>query len=158
MSDRLRISGKTFILPAALSKQGWKFSIRPGGWIVAAGPKGERRRFMISESGGKLAFSIDGILYLADVQSGETSSASTGGSDADLTAQFPGKVRKLLVEAGTTVKAGEPLLLVEAMKMEFSVKAPSDGKITRWNVKEGQQLSPGDRFLEFEAKAAGKKP
>ena len=41
------------------------------------------------------------------------------------------------------------MLLLEAMKMEFSVKAPFKGTIERILVKEGQQLSPGDRFLDL---------
>ena len=47
-----------------------------------------------------------------------------GEEHADLVAQFPGKVRKVLVAEGAQVAEGEPLVLVEAMKMEFAVKAP----------------------------------
>ena len=78
-------------------------------------------------------------------------SSAGGGSDADLVAQFPGKVRKILVKADQAVAEGDPLVLVEAMKMEFAVKAPFAGKVTKLLVKEGQQLSPGDRLLDMEA-------
>jgi biotin carboxyl carrier protein len=67
-----------------------------------------------------------------------------------LVAQFPGKVRKIMVQPGQEVQEGDALVMVEAMKMEFGVKAPRAGKIKTILVREGQQLSPGDRFVELE--------
>jgi urea carboxylase len=41
----------------------------------------------------------------------------------------PGNIWKVLVEAGQHVKAGDPLAIVESMKMEFTVTAPEDGEV-----------------------------
>lgn len=148
-TERLKVSGKKIELPAAPS--GWKLTQRPGGWILAEGPAGERKRIAVVESRGRLAASLDGVLYQGEILRAERGGAgASGGSDADLVAQFPGKVRKILVSEGASVAEGEPLVLVEAMKMEFAIKAPFAGKVTRILVKEAQQLSPGDRFVEME--------
>jgi biotin carboxyl carrier protein len=151
--ESFRISGKKVALPAP-SAEGWSFETRPGGWVVAvkrnsAGAESERRRFFLHESKGKLGFSVDGSLFFGSVQTEARGGGSSGGSEADLQAQFPGKVRKILVASGAKVEEGTPLLLLEAMKMEFSVKAPYAGVVDRIHVKEGQQLSPGDRFLDL---------
>jgi biotin carboxyl carrier protein len=151
VKERLKISGKRVELPAANSE--WKLTARPGGWILAEGPGGERKRLMVSEVRGRLSVSVGGWLWSGEVARDQRAgSGASAGSDADLVAQFPGKVRKLLVAAGAVVSEGDPLVLVEAMKMEFAVKAPFAGTVMRMLVQEGQQLSPGDRFLDMKPK------
>jgi 3-methylcrotonyl-CoA carboxylase alpha subunit len=147
MSESFKSSGKKFEIKPG---QAWTFESRPGGWMIAKGPAGERVRFAATEFRGKLSFSIGGKLLIGEFSDGRQTSAGAG-ADSDLTAQFPGKVRKILVQSGSSVDAGAPLILVEAMKMEFTIKAPSAGKIKKVLVTEGQQLSPGDRFFDFEA-------
>ena len=111
----------------------------------------ERRRFMLQEGNGKLSAQLGGKLWHGDIVAVSAGgSASSGGLDSDLTAQFPGKIRKILVKAGDRVEEGASLLFVEAMKMEFSVKAPFSGRVSKVHVQEGQQVSPGDRFLDLE--------
>lgn len=150
-AETFRVSGKKLEMPAA--GEGWSFETRPGGWIVASRARVdgtiERKRVFLSEAKGKLSFSIDGRLYHGSIEAKARAGGASGGSEADLVAQFPGKVRKVLVAEGATVEEGVPMLLLEAMKMEFSVKAPFAGKIEKILVKEGQQLAPGDRFLDL---------
>ena len=146
-----RVSGKKVSLPAPSSE--WSFESRPGGWVIGSRKTAEgtteRKRFFLNEVKGKLSFSLDGFLFFGSVQAESRTGSGAAGSDQDLVAQFPGKVRKILVRAEDVVEEGRPLLLLEAMKMEFSVKAPYSGKITKILVTEGQQLAPGDRFLEM---------
>lgn len=69
-------------------------------------------------------------------------------------ADISGNIWKLLVEPGQEVKAGEPLLIVEAMKMEFAIHAPMDGwcrassarRVGRYR-RGGPALYRGDRSL-----------
>jgi biotin carboxyl carrier protein len=149
--ETFRISGKKLSVPAAAD--GWTFEKRPGGWVVATRPRSdgsiERKRLMVFESKGKLSFSVDGVLYHGAIEEKSRGGGASGGSEQDLIAQFPGKVRKILVAEGASVEEGTPLLLLEAMKMEFSVKAPFSGKIEKIRVIEGQQLVSGDRFLDL---------
>ncbi|HLE44224.1 MAG TPA: biotin/lipoyl-containing protein, partial [Methylomirabilota bacterium] len=57
-----------------------------------------------------------------------------------LTAPMPGKVVKVLVALGDEVKEGQPLVVVEAMKMENEMKSPRDGKVVELHVREGQTV------------------
>jgi 3-methylcrotonyl-CoA carboxylase alpha subunit len=152
MSETLKISGKKFKLPSANAVE---FELRPGGWVVAT-IDGKRTRFAVSEARGKFGISLHGKLYQGEVATERKhGSTEAHGGDTELVAQFPGKVRKILVAEGSRVQVGEPMILVEAMKMEFTVKAPSSGKVSRVLVAEGQQLSPGDRFFDFEIEEGG---
>ena len=168
-SDIFKISGKKFELseeklPEGVQVSEWRFEQRPGGWIIAerdviqttGGIIIERRRFMAHEFRGKLATNLGGIAFTGDVSTPARGGAAGGGSEADLVAQFPGKVRKILVAVGDAVEEGKPLLLVEAMKMEFAVKAPYTGVVKKINVTEGQQLTPGVKFLDLEAREVNK--
>lgn len=108
--------------------------------------------------GGKLTVSFRGWHWHGEVSEERRSAgASTGpgGGDSDLIAQFPGKVRKILVQAGARVNEGDPLVLLEAMKMEFSIRAPFAGTVAKLLVQEGQQISPGTRLLDLMPEGAG---
>jgi acetyl-CoA carboxylase biotin carboxylase subunit len=61
-------------------------------------------------------------------------------------APMPGKVVKLVAHEGTAVKAGDVLVVLEAMKMEHSVRAPEDGIVSEVLVSEGEQVE-GDAVL-----------
>lgn len=149
MADIFKVSGQRSELPKS---SGAKYSLRPGGWIVAEDANGKRRRIAIHEAKGRLSVSADGTLYIGDLISGRDGAAAAG-TDADLIAQFPGKIRKILVQDGQTVEAGAALMMVEAMKMEFPIKAPFAGRVKKVLVAEGQQIQPGDRFIELETKS-----
>jgi len=59
-------------------------------------------------------------------------------------APMPGKVIRILVQAGDKVEAGQGLLVVEAMKMQNEIRSPKGGTIERLHVKEGQPVNAGD--------------
>lgn len=69
-------------------------------------------------------------------------------------ADISGNIWKLLVEPGQRVQAGDPLLIVEAMKMEFNVYAPLDGQVSRIICKAGRPVQAGEALLYIEASAA----
>jgi biotin carboxyl carrier protein len=58
-------------------------------------------------------------------------------------APMPGKIVRVLVSAGDTVRAGQGLLVVEAMKMQNEIRAPKSGTIDRVRVIEGQTVNAG---------------
>ncbi|QNK31268.1 urea carboxylase [Serratia sp. JUb9] len=71
--------------------------------------------------------------------------------DGDLvSADLNGNVWKVLVEPGQTVAAGQPLIVVEAMKMELAVTAPRAGVIKRIGCQPGRPVGPGDALLWLE--------
>ncbi|RPH59268.1 MAG: 3-methylcrotonyl-CoA carboxylase, partial [Burkholderiales bacterium] len=69
--------------------------------------------------------------------------------DARLTAPMPGKVIALMVERGATVARGQPLLVMEAMKMEHTISAPADGEIAAILYAVGEQVAEGAQLIEF---------
>lgn len=70
--------------------------------------------------------------------------ASSPAGDDAITAPMPGTILKILVEPGQTVKMNEPLLILEAMKMENEIVAPQDGVVSGIHVTTGQTVNPGD--------------
>ena len=63
---------------------------------------------------------------------------------ADVTAHITGTVWKIECKVGQTVNAGDTLVILESMKMEMPVEAPSDGKVEKIACTEGQAVNEGD--------------
>jgi biotin carboxyl carrier protein len=68
----------------------------------------------------------------------------------DLGAPMPGLVTQIFVADGDAVDAGQPLFVIEAMKMENVVKAPAAGRVTRVHVPEGSRVDAGAIVVEVE--------
>ena len=66
-----------------------------------------------------------------------------------LTAPMPGKIVAVLVEVGAQVKKGAPLLIMEAMKMEHTIAAPSDGVVEELLYAVGDQVAEASQLLAF---------
>ncbi|HET7811925.1 MAG TPA: acetyl-CoA carboxylase biotin carboxylase subunit [Steroidobacteraceae bacterium] len=73
------------------------------------------------------------------------------GADAHggLTAPMPGRILSVLVTAGERVARGAPLMIMEAMKMEHTVKAPADGVVEKLMCGEGDQVREGAELLKL---------
>jgi pyruvate carboxylase subunit B len=63
---------------------------------------------------------------------------------------MPGLVIEVTVKEGDSVKAGDALLVVEAMKMQNEVKTPKDGVVKKILVQKGKTLNSGDRLVIIE--------
>ena len=73
------------------------------------------------------------------------------GAAAELKSGMPGKIIEIFVKAGDEVKAGKPLLIMEAMKMENEMRASSDVKIKQVRVKQGDSVESGAVLIQFES-------
>ena len=67
-----------------------------------------------------------------------------------LTAPMPGRIVKVMTTAGARVTKGEPLLILEAMKMEHTITAPGDGVVQEVHYAEGEQVLEGAELLRIE--------
>jgi len=62
---------------------------------------------------------------------------------------MPGKVTKVLVNNGQDVKVGEPVILMESMKMEQTIVATKNGKVSDINVSEGDTVEVGKIMIKI---------
>ena len=77
-----------------------------------------------------------------------------GHAAADVfTAPMHGVIVKLLAEVGQAVAKGEPLLIMEAMKMEHTIRAPQDGIVKAFYFQQGEQVGGGEELLNFESES-----
>lgn len=67
----------------------------------------------------------------------------------DIKAPMPGLVLKIIAEAGQEIKQGDPLLILEAMKMENVIKSPGDGTIKTIHVSKGLAVEKGFVLIEM---------
>ena len=84
--------------------------------------------------------------YLIDVDGVNHEAGAAGGL---LISQMPGRVVRVLVEAGAAVSKGQPLVVVEAMKMENELKAPRDGVVARLLVSAGDLVEGKATLVEL---------
>lgn len=102
-----------------------------------------------------LTFEINGVMREVRVMDKHLEVKSDGKLKADknnpfhLGSSIPGTISKILVKEGEEVKKNQPVLTVEAMKMETSIVAKADGVIDRIYVKEGEKVSQGDLLVSF---------
>ena len=72
---------------------------------------------------------------------------AAGGAGESINAPMPGNILAVNVAAGDTVKKGQVLMVLEAMKMENEISAPQDGTIASVNVRKGDVVNSGDLLI-----------
>ncbi len=71
-------------------------------------------------------------------------------TQAKITAPLPGNITKILVSVGQSVKKGDVVMIMEAMKMENNIVAEADGKVKSIGAQLGQAVNQGDMLVELE--------
>jgi 3-methylcrotonyl-CoA carboxylase alpha subunit len=116
---------------------------------LALGLDGVVSRLPIVRLGAELTIFADGAahrLIHRDPLAPQAEEELAGGK---LTAPMPGKIIQVLTAAQAQVRRGEVLIVLEAMKMEHSVTAPSDGIVARVNYAVGDLVEEGAELLAF---------
>ena len=72
---------------------------------------------------------------------------AAGAGEHAINAPMPGKILKVLVKEGQAVKAGENMMMLEAMKMQNEILADADATVKAVNVSEGQTVKAGDSLI-----------
>ena len=91
---------------------------------------------------------IDNVHWTFTAEAGNTGRGAVALAD-ELTARLPGTVSRVLVTTGEVVAQGQPLLVVEAMKMEHTIRAPHAGTVVRVAVRAGDRVTEGLRLADL---------
>ncbi|MDX1439318.1 MAG: biotin/lipoyl-containing protein [Rubricoccaceae bacterium] len=119
---------------------------------------GQTHAISFEADGGQIRITKDGITQQVTVKD-ETAlllekfglNDSSAGADAELHAPMPGLVLDVLVSAGDTVKEGQGLVVLEAMKMENELRAPRSGTVAAVHVKPGEAVGKNALLLELDS-------
>ncbi|MGB6482236.1 MAG: biotin/lipoyl-containing protein [Candidatus Acidiferrales bacterium] len=159
MNFRLKIEGRARVVEINPTASRIEFSLdgqRVAADVVNVEPNvfsailgGEAFEVHIEQTARGARILIDGREYLAELDDPrQWRRGAVGVSGAEgrqsILAPMPSKVVRVLVESGSTVEAGQGLLVVEAMKMQNEIKSPKEGKVERINVSDGQTVNAGE--------------
>ena len=120
--------------------------------LLIDGRSFEARKTTIS---GENVIDINGQRYAFEVRDPRSLKSRRGAAAGHegpkkLTAPMPGKVIRIIAQAGTEVEAGAGVVVIEAMKMQNELKSPKTGKVAKVAVKEGDTVNPGDTLAVIE--------
>ncbi len=146
-------------------EDGFRLNAPPSARIAA---EGETRTVRLVPGGPTLRAAtaeVDGIVYVdiagrsvafrvatpPDVdRAANAAAAAHGTGPVELVAPMPGQVLAIAAPAGTDVEAGDTVVILEAMKMEHAVTAPRAGVVTDIAVRQGEQVTRGQRLAVVE--------
>jgi 3-methylcrotonyl-CoA carboxylase alpha subunit len=116
---------------------------------------GERTvRGLVDAAGDRLTLFVDGAEYTFGIDDPRKAGAGAAAGDRTrLTSPMPGQVVSVAAAAGQTVVKGEPLVVVEAMKLEHTIAAPRAGRVSAVKVKVGDRVAAGIELVAMEDEA-----
>jgi 3-methylcrotonyl-CoA carboxylase alpha subunit len=117
---------------------------------LAAEIAGRRVNALAAVKPGELTLLFNGRRYRFGIGEQRDEGRRAENAAGRLTAPMPGRVLAVLVEPGARVRRGDPLLVLEAMKMEHSIAAPADGVVKEVHFQAGQQVEEGARLMSLE--------
>jgi acetyl/propionyl-CoA carboxylase alpha subunit len=108
--------------------------------------QGQKLRIPAMKYQNRLWFHHNGETHVIELQTGTRKAGSEKGKTHPgvIASPMPGKVTKVAVKKDDTVTKGQALVVMEAMKMEYTLEADRDGKITEVNVQAGAQVGLGE--------------
>ena len=127
--------------------------------VTGVGHKSEEQRpFFVTVDGVPEQILIETLTETVPTEAGvvDTRRASRGSKrpkasrEGHVTSSMPGTIVDILVKTGAKVKAGDPVLVIEAMKMENEVPAPVAGTVKAVNVAKGDSVNPDEALVEIE--------
>lgn len=112
--------------------------------------EGHVRDIWVENVNGETWVHLDGETFSEKLESAKgtrrTSKGAARADSGDLRAPMPGKITQIRVKSGDTVQAGDILIVMEAMKMEYTLKSPRQGQIAEISCQLGAQVT-ADQLL-----------
>ena len=93
---------------------------------------------------------FDGRVFEFSAQRSGRGGRRLGHHHGTLSAPMPATVRHIVVATGDAVRRGDPLIILEAMKMELPIRSPADGVVDAVNCREGELVQPGTPLIQIE--------
>lgn len=131
----------------ALSVGGVEVTIRvaPDGSLLV---RGAGQSLLWAVASGRTAWVfVDGRVFTFDVDRPARRTASRAALQGPITAPMPAIVRTIAVAPGDSVRPGDVLIVLEAMKMELPVRASVEGLVEAVNCREGDMVQPGQELV-----------
>lgn len=103
----------------------------------------------VTAEGARRFVRLGTLEFVLDAETGgkrRTRTRSAGGLEAPM----PGVVTRVMVVTGEVVKMGQPLVMLEAMKMEHVIRAPRDGRVASIAARAGEMVGGGTALVELE--------
>jgi len=118
---------------------------------------GKPYRVRALSAGTNLWLHVNGETYVIDLAPARSKSGSgkTAETSNQLLAPMPGKIRKVSAKAGDHVEAGQVIVIMEAMKMEYSLTASRRGRVKSVMAKENDQVELNQLLAELEDESRG---
>lgn len=106
---------------------------------------------LLRKHGDTFDVMINGFFYALTIidEKRKTSFGASMGSLKEIKSIMPGRVTKILVKEGDTVTKDQPLLVLEAMKMENEIKAPETGTVERIATTQGATVETGTLLIKL---------
>ena len=119
-------------------------------WSFSAGGVSQRCRLV--QNGVEVAVFHEGLTHRFGKPQGKRSDDMAAGGD-QVISMMPGIVKQVIVSEGQEVKSGDPMVIMEAMKMEMTLAAPRDGVVAEVLVSAGAQVADGVSLVRLVAEA-----
>lgn len=156
-TQTIEISPKEGTFKSGESVSSYEFSFVNGRYLLRTGTnlyKIDNVRY----DGSSIEFSMNGVWHTVDVKDEQELlldrlgfKTNDAASEGILNAPMPGKILNIMALVGDKVEKGQPLVILEAMKMENELKAPVSGTVSSVFAEVGQSLEKKSPILEIEA-------
>lgn len=112
----------------------------------------------LTQSGDQIWYCFEGRSWVSEgpqrqasrrSSKGARTGGDSGSKDGWVRANMPGRIVKLTAEIGSEVKAGDILVILEAMKMEYTLKSPRSGVVRSVKVKQEELVQLGQELVEI---------
>ncbi|MDC0854271.1 biotin/lipoyl-binding protein [Flavobacteriales bacterium] len=145
------------VAPGSEESWDWK-QLAPGVFDVRMGNRNVRiERMEGPDSKGNITVRVDGVVQTLQVLDHQQLLLESMGMSAGVEAQekqvespMPGKILQVMVTPGTAVDEGDPLLVLEAMKMENVIRAPRSGVIAGVEAQVGEAVEKAATLVTYE--------
>ena len=156
---RFSVNGAVITIGVAHMPDGLRLSL-PGGEVSASGElkngritadlAGQKFSAGVNIEGVRITVMLGGEAHIVELHDPVHDAELEEGGAGDVIAPMPGKLVSVLVKPGDKVRKGDPLGVLEAMKMENTLTAPADGVVAQVNYTAGDQVDEGAVVVSFE--------